>query len=130
MKLLKTIMAISFGAAIGACLRWTINSFLNQLIPNFSLGTLTANLTGCFLIGIFLYIVSIYPNISEFWRMLVVVGFLGSLTTFSAFSSEIFLILQEKKWVEAMIITFMNVIGSLLSTFMGYFFAFHLKKIM
>ena len=86
--MLYSILAISVGAAIGALIRWLLGITLNTFFPMLPLGTLLANLAGGYLIGITLAVFALYPAITSEWRLLIVTGFLGGLTTFSTFSAE------------------------------------------
>lgn len=116
--MLNSILAISAGASIGAVLRWLLGLSLNALFPLLPLGTLVANLIGGYLIGVALAVFAHYPVPVE-WRLAVVTGFLGGLTTFSTFSAEVTLLLQQGRvlWAGAAISA--HVIGSLLATILG-----------
>ena len=89
MSILSTLLFISSGAALGACLRWGLSVVLNPLFAAFSFGTLIANYAGCFIIGALFALFWFFPQISEEWKLFLVTGFLGSLTTFSSFSIEV-----------------------------------------
>lgn len=89
------ILLISFGAVLGALSRWQLGVWLNPLISQFAFGTLLANMIGCFLIGIALGL-----NLQESSKLLLITGFLGSFTTFSAFSAEIGRKTTSRKVVE------------------------------
>lgn len=108
------ILLISFGAVLGALSRWQLGVWLNPLISQFAFGTLMANVIGCFLIGIALGL-----NLQESSKLLFITGFLGSFTTFSAFSAEIGEKLLQEKWLNAMgIFLLHNVIG-IMATVVG-----------
>lgn len=115
----SSILAIGLGAALGALLRWQLADGLNALLPNLPPGTLVANLLGGYLIGIALAVFAAEPNIGPEWRLFVITGFLGSLTTFSAFSGEVVLLLQEGKPAWAVATITAHVAGSLLMTMLG-----------
>ncbi len=83
------MLAIGAGAALGALLRWLLGLWLNALWPALPPGTLVANLLGGFLIGVALAVFSRHPQIAPAWRLFIVTGFLGGLTTFSTFSAEV-----------------------------------------
>ena len=87
--MLYAILAISVGAALGALLRWGLGITLNHLLPTLPPGTLAANLVGGYLIGVAMAFFAQSPNVPPEWRLFVVTGFLGGLTTFSTFSSEV-----------------------------------------
>ncbi|MDP2005134.1 MAG: fluoride efflux transporter CrcB [Rubrivivax sp.] len=113
------ILAISLGAAFGALLRWGLGVGLNHLFPALPMGTLVANLTGAYLIGLALALFSQLPQLPPEWRLFVVTGFLGGLTTFSTFSAEVVHALQSGRtgWAAATVAT--HVLGSLLLTLAG-----------
>ncbi len=117
--MLYSILAISIGASLGATLRWLLGLWLNTLHHSLQMGTLTANLAGGYLIGIFMAIFLQHPHLSPEWRLLVITGFLGGLTTFSTFSAEVVALIQQQKlfWAAATIGT--HVAGSLLPTLLG-----------
>lgn len=115
----KPIFAISFGAALGALLRWQLGIKLNSLMPSLPLGTLTANLIGGYIIGLAVAFFAQAPEISPEWRLLIVTGFCGGLTTFSTFSAEVVSLLQTGRLVWALGAIAMHVTGSLVMTFAG-----------
>ena len=90
----KPILTISLGAALGALLRWQLGLRLNTLFPSLPPGTLTANLIGGYIIGLAVGYFAQAPNIAPEWRLLIVTGFCGGLTTFSTFSAEVVTLLQ------------------------------------
>lgn len=117
--MLQSILAISVGASTGAVLRWALSVRLNSVLPNMPLGTLTANLIGGYLVGVAIAWFAQHPSISPEWRLLITTGFLGGLTTFSAFSAEVVLLLQEQKLGWALGTLSAHVAGSLLMTALG-----------
>lgn len=119
----NSIIAISIGAALGATLRWWISERLNPLPTSFPLGTLVANLLGGYLIGLVLVGLNRMDNISPECRLAVVTGFLGSLTTFSAFSAEAVILLQQRSYLGATGMCLCHVLGALLATVLGMFSA-------
>ena len=92
---------------------------LNALFPAISLGTLAANLIGGYLIGVALAIFSQHPGFAPEWRLLVITGFLGGLTTFSTFSAEVTVLIQEGRILLATGAISAHVIGSLVMTMLG-----------
>ena len=117
--MLLAIAAISLGAALGALLRWLLGLGLNQLLPTLPLGTLTANLVGGYLVGLALALFAQLPTLAPEWRLFVITGFLGGLTTFSTFSAEVVQALQQGRtgWAAATVVA--HVSGSLLLTLAG-----------
>jgi CrcB protein len=125
----NSILAISVGASAGAVLRWTLGVRLNAMLPNMPLGTLTANLAGGYLVGIAIAWFAQHPGLSPEWRLLVTTGFLGGLTTFSAFSAEVVTLIQEHKLGWALTTLSAHVAGSLIMTALGVGTVMLLSKI-
>ena len=119
MPVTMSILAIALGAALGANLRWGLGLGLNHFLPQMPPGTLVANLLGAFLIGIAVAAFTALPQLSSFWRLMVVTGFLGALTTFSTFSSEIYTQLQDGRLVWAFVGIAAHVVGSLVMVGVG-----------
>lgn len=117
--ILGSIIAISIGASAGAIMRWLLGLALNHLVPNIPLGTLVANLAGGYLIGLALALFVHFPEVSTQWRLFIITGFLGGLTTFSAFSAEVVTVLQQGRLLLAASIIGLHVGGSLLMTILG-----------
>ncbi len=85
----KSILAIALGAALGALLRWLLGLKLNAFFPTMPPGTLAANLIGGYVVGLAIAFFTALPGLAPEWRLLVVTGFCGGLTTFSTFSAEV-----------------------------------------
>lgn len=111
--------AIGIGAAVGAWLRWGLGLALNALYPAIPLGTLAANLLGGYLIGLALAWFALHPGLAPEWRLLIVTGFLGGLTTFSTFSAEVFTLLARSQVGLAITAMGLHVAGSLSMTGLG-----------
>jgi CrcB protein len=120
MILLKTIAALSLGASFGATLRFLFEKYLNSVFSNIHLGTLSANLLGGFLIGIAFSFFAKNPDIAPEWRIFVITGFLGGLTTFSSFSVETTVLLQQGHYSSALLVIGLHVVGSLILTACGF----------
>lgn len=117
--MLSSIVAICIGASAGAILRWLLGTALNSLFPTIPLGTLSANLVGGYLIGVAMTLFSSLPGLAPEWRLLVITGFLGGLTTFSTFSAEVTVLLQQGRYFWAGAAISAHVAGSLLMTLIG-----------
>lgn len=92
------IVAVGAGAAGGAWLRWVLGIFLNAYFPSVPPGTLAANLIGGYVIGVAMAFFAQAPGIAPEWRLLIITGFCGGLTTFSTFSAEIASLLQQNRF--------------------------------
>ena len=116
---LLAVTAISLGAALGALSRWGLGLGLNHLLPLMPAGTLVANLVGGYLIGLAMALFTQAPHVPMEWRLFVITGFLGGLTTFSTFSAEVVHALQQGRlgWAAATVST--HVLGSLGLTLLG-----------
>lgn len=117
--MLNSILAISLGASIGAIMRWLLGLSLNSLFPTIPPGTLTANLFGGYLIGLAVAFFAGHPDLTPEWRLMIITGFLGGLTTFSTFSAEITTLIQEGRLFWAGIAISTHVGGSLIMTILG-----------
>ena len=117
--MINSILAISLGASAGAVLRWLLGRALNALFPLVPIGTLAANLIGGYLIGVALAIFAAIPQLAPEWRLLVITGFLGGLTTFSTFSAEVTTLLQQGRFQWAGTAIAVHVLGSLAMTMLG-----------
>ncbi len=116
---LYAFLAVGIGAAIGAWLRWGLGLWLNPAVPELPMGTLSANLVGGYLIGLAIAFFMQNPGISPEWRLLVITGFLGGLTTFSTFSAEMVTLLMRGQYAWGTAIIAAHLGGSLLMTVMG-----------
>ncbi|MDR0577022.1 MAG: fluoride efflux transporter CrcB [Candidatus Accumulibacter sp.] len=126
----KSIVAISAGAALGALLRWHLGGRLNALFPAIPPGTLAANLIGAYVIGLAVAFFSSHPAISPEWRLLIVTGFCGGLTTFSAFSAEITALLQQGRPFLAASAIAGHVAGSIIMTFAGIGTVYGIRRVL
>ncbi len=116
---LYAFLAVGIGAAIGAWLRWGLGLWLNPALPQLPLGTLFANLIGGYLVGLAVAFFMQHPGLSPEWRLLIITGFLGGLTTFSTFSVETVTLLARGQYAWSMAIIAAHLGGSLLMTVLG-----------
>jgi CrcB protein len=116
--LMYSVLAISLGASAGALARWGLGLWLNPggLIP---WGTLAANLLGGYLVGVCVATFQSMPQMDPLWRLLLVTGFLGALTTFSTFSAEVIAMLQHERYAMALGTAALHLFGSLILTVAG-----------
>ena len=121
----QSLILVSTGAAIGASLRWGLGLWLNSLFSTLAFGTLAANFIGCFLMGILVAVFWLFPQFSPEWRLFLVTGFLGALTTFSSFSGEVIELFFKEEWVNGLFVLVSHLVGCLIFTVLGiYFFRF------
>jgi CrcB protein len=119
-------LAIAGGAAAGALCRWGLSSWLNPLFPAVPLGTLTANLAGGLLVGLLVEGFGRMGNVPLELRLLLVTGFVGALTTFSAFSAEMVFAMRQGHYLWAFAGIAAHLLGSLTLTALGMLAAFWL----
>jgi fluoride exporter len=112
--------AVGVGAAFGAWLRWGLSVWLNARLPKFPLGTLASNLIGGYLVGLAVAYFLIRHDLSPEWRLFVVTGFLGGLTTFSTFSAEVTELLGRGDYAAGLMLAAVHLFGSLLLTAAGF----------
>lgn len=117
--MIPSILAVSFGAAIGALLRWVLSVQFNPLFPSLPLGTLAANLLGGYVIGVVLGWLGQHPELPLQVRLFLVTGLLGGLTTFSTFSAEVVTHLMEGRLGWALVLGTVHLAGSLALTALG-----------
>jgi CrcB protein len=115
----KSIIAIALGAALGALLRWQLGAKLNALFPTVPPGTVAANLIGAYVIGLGIAFFATYAAVPPEWRLFIITGFCGGLTTFSTFSAEVTTLLQQGRISWALAAVGVHVVGSVLMTFAG-----------
>ncbi len=115
----KPILAIALGSTLGGLLRWGLGLKLNNLFPDVPPGTLVANLIAGYVVGVAIAFFAHVPNLSPEWRLLVITGFCGGLSTFSTFSAEIVSLLQRGLYSWAMSAIAVHVVGSLIMTLAG-----------
>jgi CrcB protein len=115
----KAVAAVSIGASLGALLRWWLGLALNQYFPAIPPGTLAANLIGGYVVGVAVAVFAAYAAIAPEWRLLVITGFCGGLTTFSTFSAEVVTLMQQGRPLWAFGAAAVHLLGSVLMTFAG-----------
>ena len=123
---LPSIAAICVGACVGALARWQLGVWLNPstgiayAFPQaFPWGTLAANLIGGYLIGVCVGVFQGLPHLDPLWRLALVTGLLGALTTFSSFSMEVVTMLQNRQLGLALLTSGTHLLGSLFATGFG-----------
>lgn len=114
------IIAICTGASLGALLRWQLGVWLT--VPGqLAWGTLAANALGGYSIGLAIAWLDASPHIDPIWRLAIITGFLGALTTFSSFSAEVIALLQAQRWGMALLWAMLHLGTSLCLTIAGIY---------
>ena len=114
-----SILAIFFGAGFGALLRAGFNVLTVSTASVIPLGTLLSNMVGGYLVGLAVAYFGNNPQLSPEWKLLVVTGFLGGLTTFSSFSAEVVGFIQRGEFTWALGTAMLHLVGSLVLTCLG-----------
>lgn len=117
--LLPSFIAVGLGAALGAWIRWGLTAWLNPLNTQLPLGTLGSNLIGGYGVGLAIGWFAMHPGVSPEWRLFVITGLLGGLTTFSTFSAEIVQLLGRQQFTWALATVAANTLGSFVMTVAG-----------
>lgn len=115
----KSIVAVSVGSSLGALLRWWLGMRLNSQFPPIPPGTLAANLIGGYVVGVAMAFFATFTALAPEWRLLVITGFCGGLTTFSTFSAEVVTLFQQGRGTWALAAMASHLAGSLLMTLAG-----------
>ncbi len=113
------VFTICIGASVGALARWRLGLWLSSPGSVLPWGTLAANLIGGYLIGVCVAVFQALPQLDPAWRLALVTGFLGGLTTFSSFSAEVVAMLVQQRYALALGTAGLHVLGSLALTVLG-----------
>jgi fluoride exporter len=118
--MVSQIAAVGIGAALGAWLRWCLATWLNPKLPSFPLGTLASNLVGGYLVGLAVAFFAARGDVPEAWRLFVITGILGGLTTFSTYSAEVTGLLMRGAYGNAAVLALTHVAASIALTIAGF----------
>lgn len=117
---MKTLLFIALGGALGATLRFGITDLMGRLLGrSFPYGTLTVNLLGSLLMGCVFILVQQQVLNTHSWRPFFMVGVLGALTTFSSFSLDTLLLLEQGQWLQGTLNVCLNVVCCIMLTYLG-----------
>ncbi|GAA6140562.1 fluoride efflux transporter CrcB [Hydrogenophaga sp. 5NK40-0174] len=116
---MNNVIAICLGASIGALSRWRLGVWLNQGHALLPWGTMAANWIGAYAIGLAVVFFQSQVQLDPAWRLAIITGLLGALTTFSTFSVETVAMLQHGKITLAVGNAALHLLGSLLLTWAG-----------
>ena len=117
---ITNFLLIGIASAFGAWIRWLIGYLCHYLYPGIPFGTLAVNLLGGFLIGCSIAYFQSLSYINEELKIIINIGFLGGLTTFSAFTADLFHLFDKDQQVMAIFLMLGNVFGSLTLAFLGW----------
>lgn len=116
---MRTVVAICMGACLGALARWRLGLWLGGGGAVLAWGILAANLVGGYLVGVCVAVFQALPQLDAIWRLALITGFLGALTTFSGFSIEVVeMLLARRHWLALGSIA-LHLLGSLGLTWLG-----------
>jgi fluoride exporter len=124
----KTIVAVSLGASFGALLRLALSESFNATFPAIPPGTLLSNLIGGYVVGVAIAFFAT-SNLPLEWRLFVITGFCGGLTTFSTFSAELVILLQQGRAAWAIAAAATHLFGSVVMTFAGIGTVFFVRRL-
>ena len=116
---MSAALAVGAGAVLGAWLRWGLTTWLNPVVQNLPLGTLVANIGGGYAVGLAVAFFS-SSEINPEWRLAIITGFLGALTTFSTFSAESVQLLQAARYGAAVVHSAAHLFGAIAATALGF----------
>lgn len=117
--MIYSILSIFIGAGLGALLRWALSLSLNAILPAVPLGTLASNLIGAYLIGVAAVFFTAKAGLPPEWRLFVITGFMGGLTTFSTFSVEVVTLMAQNEFGWALTAAALHLLGSFALTGFG-----------
>lgn len=120
---MKTLLIIGLGGVFGSISRYLTTLFFNKyFISHLFLGTFTVNIIGCFLLGILYGTAQHSLPVSDEWRKFIGIGFCGSFTTFSSFSFENAVLIQQGQMGQMFLYLSGSILIGLASTFTGIYF--------
>ncbi|SAL23823.1 camphor resistance protein CrcB [Caballeronia peredens] len=114
-----SIIAVGLGGGLGSLLRWVLGLRLNAIFPNLPLGTFASNVIAGYIIGVAVAFFARFPDVSVEWRLFIITGLMGGLSTFSTFSAEVVAHLQQGRLGWALAEIAIHVCASLLMTALG-----------
>jgi len=116
---LLNLILVATGGALGATLRYTLTNISKTIFASSIYGSISVNIIGSFLIGYFITS-DIVNNLSEnFVKFFLIIGLLGSFTTFSAFSYEVIDLINSKKYITSFTYIFISIFICIISAYLG-----------
>jgi len=117
---LINIFWVAAGGALGAILRFVSSSFFNLFYPNLPIGTFFINVLGSFIIGLLINTLEMRSSSEIFIKYFLIIGVLGSYTTFSSFSYEVIELYNNKKLLLSIIYILASVFSCIVAAYAGY----------
>ena len=114
------LIYVASGGAIGAVLRYLTSNFYKFYFPNFPIGTLFINFVGSFMIGILANSLENKGTSTIFIQYFLIIGILGSFTTFSTFSLETIQLINDKKLFLSLVYIFLSIFLCIFGAFIGF----------
>ena len=111
---------VALGGALGASLRFISSSFFNLFYPNLPIGTFFINVLGSFIVGLLINTLEMRNYSEIFIKYFLIIGVLGSYTTFSAFSYEVIELYNNKKFLLSIIYILASVFSCIVAAYVGY----------
>jgi CrcB protein len=121
-------LAVAMGAVLGAWGRWGLGLALNAVWPQMALGTLLANWLGSLVMGGLLALIQTMPDLPQVYRLFLLTGLLGSLTTFSALTGEVLEMLQAGRLASAALAALTHLVGGLVLAGVGFYLVDLMRK--
>ena len=117
---MQHVILVFVGGAVGSVFRYLVSIGMSRWLgTGFPYGTLTVNVAGSLCMGYLYVLIVERANLSSEWRSLLLIGLLGGFTTFSSFSMETLLLIQDAAWIKAGVNTLLNVILCLVAAWIG-----------
>ena len=120
---MKNMLLVFLGGGIGSALRYLVSTFFVLSANAFPMATFMVNIIGSLLIGILMAIFLDHSGVQENWKLLLITGFCGGFTTFSAFSKESFMMIQNQQWPTLALYILLSILVCIGATALGFYLA-------
>ncbi|QMV20138.1 fluoride efflux transporter CrcB [Granulicella sp. 5B5] len=117
---LRRYLLIALGGALGALLRYIVGASMAQRFgARFAFGTLTINISACFIIGLVLEYFNRHAGLSDAWRYLIPIGFIGAYSTFSTFEYEAWQDITRGAYWNSLLYVTLSLVGGFIAVALG-----------